>query len=164
MTLFAQTDEDGKLVVGPEKANMCCGCRATVFTIEKVQHFEPTEDDDGIVPRLVYRSESAHTARELIAETYAASHGSTGGDGSEVVVWVSLFLADGPRWSRDVFTEGEKAGFSEKRLTTAKRTLHAASVRDGSCNSWFWRLPQHDGMTPADGQGDQEPPQDDRVS
>ena len=54
MTLFAQTDEDGALVVGPEKSNIAAPPRPRVFAIEKVQHFEPTDDDDGTVPRLVY--------------------------------------------------------------------------------------------------------------
>ena len=44
MTLYAQTDKDGCLLVGPEKMNTARPIPASKFVITSVQHFEPTED------------------------------------------------------------------------------------------------------------------------
>ena len=74
MTLYAQADENGCLPVGPEKMNTARPIPASKFTITSVQHFEPTEDHDGTVPLLSYAGDSELTAREYLAETYAAEH------------------------------------------------------------------------------------------
>ena len=60
MALYAQADEDGAMVVGPDKTNLSAAVKAsTKFAIEKVRvGFEPTEDSDGTVPRIVYDGES----------------------------------------------------------------------------------------------------------
>jgi AAA domain/Toprim domain len=73
MTLFAQADEDGRLLVGPEKSNLVGPVNATTFTIEPVQHFDASEESDGTVPRLIYAGESDRTARDHIAEAFAAA-------------------------------------------------------------------------------------------
>ena len=41
MTLYAQSDDDGRLVVGPEKMNTAAPIPASTFTITSVQHFAP---------------------------------------------------------------------------------------------------------------------------
>jgi RecA-family ATPase len=48
MTLFAQHDDDGNLVVGPEKANGTAPVAASRFTVSPVQYFEPSEEHDGL--------------------------------------------------------------------------------------------------------------------
>ncbi|MGO9354665.1 MAG: hypothetical protein ACLP3C_28920 [Mycobacterium sp.] len=58
MSLYCQSDEAGRLVVGPEKANGVTTVPASLLTIEAVPLFQPTADDDGTVPRLVYAGES----------------------------------------------------------------------------------------------------------
>ena len=146
MTLYAQTDEDGNLVVGPEKMNTAAPVPASKFTIKAIKHFTATEDHDGTVPLLSYAGESDLTAREHLADNYAADRDPSGVD--DPLVWLSTFLADGPRWAVDIYTEAEKAGYSKDKAKRAKRKLHAESAHDGDADAWFWRLPQHQGSTP----------------
>jgi hypothetical protein len=146
MTQFAQLDEDGLLVVGPEKANTAATVEASKFTISPIQHFPPTDDHDGTVPLLSYLGESTQTAREHLAANYAADHDS--GSGDDAVAWLAAFLAAGPRWSTDIHSAREEAGISEKKLKSAKKRLNVASGRTGSDGPWFMRLPQHDGQVP----------------
>ncbi|CPR11957.1 hypothetical protein BN971_03250 [Mycobacterium bohemicum DSM 44277] len=143
MTLYAQTADDGKLTVGPEKANGAAIANATKFAITAVQHFDPTDDHDGTVPRLAYAGDSDQTAREHLAENYAAEHDSAKGD---AIGWLATYLAAGPRWAADAHTARDKAGFSEKAIKTAKRKLGVESERDTANGPWFWRLPQHQGV------------------
>lgn len=140
LTLFAQADDDGHLIVGPEKANTAATIPASTFTITAVRHFTPTEDHDGTVPLLAYAGDSTQTAREHIAETYAADT-DTDGDG-DAVVWLAKYLAAGPRWSKRLHDDREAAGISEKKLRTAKNRLRVESRRDGD-GPWFMALPEH---------------------
>lgn len=64
MTLFAQSDEDDNLVVGPEKMNTAAPIAASKFAITAIHHFNATEDSDGTVPLLTYVGDSDLTARE----------------------------------------------------------------------------------------------------
>lgn len=52
MTLFAQHDDEGNLVVGPEKANGTAPVPASRFSVAPIQFFDPTEEHDGTVPLL----------------------------------------------------------------------------------------------------------------
>jgi hypothetical protein len=143
LTLYAQQDDEGLLVVGPEKMNTAAQLPATKFAIKAVQHFAPTADDDGTVPQLVYAGESDMTAREQLAENYAADHGAAKDD---AMGWLATHLAAGPRWAADAHRARGEAGFSEKAIKTAKRKLGVESERDTANGPWFWRLPQHKGI------------------
>jgi 5S rRNA maturation endonuclease (ribonuclease M5) len=143
MTLYAQQDEDGRLLVGPEKSNTAVPVPASTFTITAVQRFEPTEDHDGSVPLLTYFGDSDLTAREHIAQAYAASHEPDGN--ADVLAWLAAELAAGPRWAADVQTAAEIAGYSTAKLKRAKRTLHVQSARETSTGPWFWKLAHHQG-------------------
>ena len=145
MTLYAQEDEDGCLLVGPEKMNTAKPIPASKFTIAAIQHFEPTEDHDGTVPLLSYVGESEQTAREHLAENYATNH-EPGGD--DAVGWLVAFLAAGPRWSVDVHDAREAADISEKKLRAAKKRLNVGSHRADGDGPWFMVLPQHAGRQP----------------
>ena len=152
MTLFAQSDEDGNLVVGPEKMNNAAPIPASVFTIKTVQHFDPTEDHDGTVPLLTYLGESDQTAREHITDAYANGHDTnTGGD---AIGWLAVFLAGGPRWATDVYTAAEAAGHSKDKMKRAKIKLNVSASRESFSGPWFWVLPQHEGSA----QGSAPPP------
>ena len=155
MTLFAQTDEDDNLVVGPEKANGTATTNATVFTIDKIQHFEPTEDDDGTVPLLRCTGESTKTARQHLSDAHAASSGSD--KSGDAIGWLAVFLANGPRWANEIYLVAElKAGFSKDKLRTARKKLNVRVDRETSNGPWFWALPQH-----PDGIPDGTPPPSD---
>jgi hypothetical protein len=143
LTLFAQQDDEGLLVVGPEKANTAAQIPATTFAIDAVRHFEPTDDHDGVVPRLRHVGESTLTARQQLAANHAAAHGTDAAD--DAVAWLAAFLAPGPQWSIDVHAAREAAGITEKKLKSAKKRLNVASEREDSDGPWFMRLPQHGG-------------------
>lgn len=151
MTLFAQLDGSGQLVVGPEKANTSAPIPASSFIIRSVQHFGVTDDNDGTVPLLTFAGESALTARELIADAYSA--GRETGKADDVVAWLAARLADGPRWATDVNAAAASDGFSEHKVRRAKARLSVESVRKDSTGPWFWRLPQHAGVHPDGDQG-----------
>lgn len=145
MTLFAQAgDEDGQLVVGPEKMNTARPLPASVFTIKTVQHFDPTPEHDGAVPYLVYAGESDMTAREHLAENMVPADD----DAPNVIGWLSRFLAVGPRWATDVFDAAKAAGISEKKVRTAKRKLAVGADRSSGNGPWYWHLPEHNSGPP----------------
>ncbi len=68
MTLYAQQNAQGELVVGPEKTNIAREIAASRFRIEVIQRVPATDDDDGTVPLLHYVGTSDRTARELVAD------------------------------------------------------------------------------------------------
>jgi hypothetical protein len=146
MSLYCQTDDDGRLLVGPEKANGTTTVPASVFTIEPVPLFAPTADDDGTVPRLVYVGESDQTARQHVAHAFAAEHDASPSD--DAVAWLALEFAAGPRWVADIKAAGEAAGYSEYQLNRAKAKLGAKSKNPGAPNAWYWALPHHRDSAP----------------
>jgi hypothetical protein len=44
MSAYAQSDDEGRLVAGPEKMNTAAPIPALTLTIHSVQHFEPTAE------------------------------------------------------------------------------------------------------------------------
>ncbi len=147
LTVFCQSDEDGNLVAGPEKANGARIVCASKFVIKSVPFFEPTEDHDGTVPELLYLGESTRTATEHLADNYAEERDSSGND--DAVAWLATLLANGPVWSTDAHAAREGTGFSKNKFNAAKKRLHVGSDRDGENGPWFMRLPQHNGQVPA---------------
>jgi hypothetical protein len=85
MMLYAQSDDEGRLMVGLEKMNTAAPIPASTFTIHSVQHFEPTANSDGTVPLLVCAGESESTAREHIAATVEPVEDEPGGQSSKSV-------------------------------------------------------------------------------
>ncbi|OBF92183.1 hypothetical protein A5791_14485 [Mycobacterium sp. 852002-51163_SCH5372311] len=143
MTLYAQSDDDGRLVVGPEKMNTAAQIPASKFTINSIPHFEPTDDSDGTVPLLVYAGESDRTARQHIADTYENAHGDDRQDRADASRWLSEYLAmEGPTvLSADVKREAAKAGFSERTLQRARQELRVVYGWTGNPPKTTWSLP-----------------------
>lgn len=142
MTLFAQAgEEDGQIIVGPEKMNTARPLPASVFTIKSVQFFPRSDDHDGTMPELIYAGESELTAREHLAENMVPAD-----SGDDAVMWLAALLASGPRWATEVFDAAKTAGISEKKARTAKRRLNVDAARVASNGPWFWRLPQDTGI------------------
>lgn len=139
LTLFAQRDDDGTLVVGPEKSNGSADVTASRFAIRGVQYFSPTVDHDGTVPVLSYVGDTEHTAREHVAEAYAAEH--TGSATDDVSAWLLNFLTGGRRRATAVYDAGEAVGYSKDKLKRAKKRLRVDTTRDGEADAWFWELP-----------------------
>lgn len=143
MTLYAQADDDGRLVVGPEKMNTAAPIPASTFTITSVQHFPPTEDSDGTVPLLTYAGESERTAREHIADAYDTDHGTDSQDRADAERWLRDYLTqEGPRArSADTKREAAKAGISDKVLRRARNRLGITISYEGMPATSVWSLP-----------------------
>jgi hypothetical protein len=146
VTLYAQGDEDGRLVVGPEKMNTAAPVNASMFSIQSVQYFPSSDDDNGTIPKLVYLGESEMSAREHIAEAYQAEYDTDGKE--DAVGWLAAYLAGGPQWASDVQTAAELQRISKNKLYAAKKRMHVESVRLNGNGSWFWHLPQHANRVP----------------
>ncbi|QXC42199.1 MULTISPECIES: AAA family ATPase [Rhodococcus] len=137
MTLFAQVDDDGTFTVGPEKHNTTAPIKASVFRIEVVPYFPPTEENNGgTIGRLVLVGDSEHTAREQITASHETSAGGT--KSQTCKKWLSDFM-DGHRGecaAAEVKSAAKAELFGDDALGTAKRALHIKSVRRQ--DAWFW--------------------------
>ncbi|NEW49955.1 AAA family ATPase [Nocardia cyriacigeorgica] len=133
-TLFAQHDDEGRLVVGPDKANLAGVVPASVFRVEPVQFWEPANDDDGTVGRVVYVGESDHTATEHAR----LNHENRDSDAQDCREWLQRFMDDnrGSCAASDVSKAAEAEGYGRDALKTAKRRLHIASRKQGE--RWLW--------------------------
>lgn len=132
LTLFAQRDNDGHLVVGPEKTNLSAPILATIFGIKPVQHFESSDDHDGMVPILEYRGESSQTAAAMVADSYEQEHGGGTKRPRGAAEWIKGYLSGkgGEDEANNVIAAGAEAGYSAQTLKN-ERSKVAASTRDG---------------------------------
>ncbi|MFG3619065.1 AAA family ATPase [Nocardia sp. NPDC047654] len=136
LCLYAQTDEQGRLLIGPEKANTTATVPSSIFRVDVVQKRPPSDDDDGTVARLVYVGDSDKTAGDHVVEATARATESP-------------MDTDCRAWLRDYMdknlgsvaaTVAEKAmhaeGFTQYAIRTAKRKLGIVSRKDG--DHWLW--------------------------
>jgi len=142
MTLFAQQDDDGNLLIGPEKAKTARPVPAAMFAIESVQHFDATEDDDGIIARLAYLGDSELTARDHIIDKFDGDHGDDRQERADAVTWLREYLElEGPAKSADAKREAKKAGISERTLVRARKKVGAVIGYTGQPPVSTWSLP-----------------------
>lgn len=143
LTILAQPDpeEDGVLVIGPEKTNLAPQVPASKFRIESVQVFAPTEDSDGTVPRLVWVGDAQQSAREMFADIAAAEHGDGADDRNDVDEWLRSFLAQGSQKATEVYSAADANGFSKDQIKRSKRRIKAVAERPVNPGPWFWSLP-----------------------
>lgn len=140
-TLYAQRNEDGQLVVGPEKMNAApASTVASVFAIKPIQKFEPTDDSDGTVPLLVYVKDSDRTAQEHLTDS-----GSDEPGGNPVKRFVHTYLTDhgGEVLAKDVIKAGRQAGFSEDELIKARQRHRKPKIRSRKASfggGWVWAI------------------------
>lgn len=151
MSLYAQADDDGRLIVGPEKTNISAPVNASVFEIEAVPYFPVTGDGDGAVPRLAYAADIDCTAGELMTQTGNGHSGIDFQDRSDTQRWLSDFLTqEGPSPSDQVKKEALQAGFTDKMVRTARKGLGVEIRRRGMPSRTVWSLPdQPDHHAPA---------------
>jgi hypothetical protein len=142
MTLYAQQDEEGRLIVGPEKVNTTTAVPASTFTISPVQHFPPSDENDGTVPLLVYAGNSTLTARQHLVSTYEAEHGEDAQDRADAVRWLTEYLEiEGPAArSSDAKLAAKKAGISERTLQRARSKLGVIVSYTGQPPQSTWTL------------------------
>jgi hypothetical protein len=143
VTLFAQSDEDGRLVVGPEKMNNGAAVSASVFTIMPIRHSPPTEDDDGTVPLLMYVGDSDRTARQHVAASADPAGDEPGGNPAQRFLYDYLNTPDGEAPAADVIKAGRAAGFNEQELKDARRRARKPRIDSRKANfgeGWVWAL------------------------
>jgi hypothetical protein len=147
-TLFAQADpENGDCVlIGPEKTNIAAQAEATRFRVVPVQHFDPTDDSDGIVGRLEYVEPVGKTSRDLIGEAfYGRDDDADSPEATEAEQWLEDYLSEhGQTLSQDVKTAGKADGIGERSLARAAKKLNREHRLDyvsaGFPRKTHWRL------------------------
>lgn len=132
-TLYAQSDDENRLLVGPEKMNNGAPVPASVFTIMPIRHFAPTDDDDGTVPLLVYVGESDRTARQHVTDQFEDEHGEDRQARNIAAEWLREYLdAEGPNADgADAKRAAAKAGISPRTLQRACQDLKVVYGRSG---------------------------------
>lgn len=143
MTILAQPDpeEDGVLVIGPEKTNLSPEVPASRFRIESVRVFEASDTSDGTVPRLVWIGDAEQSARDFYADAAAAEMGDAVSDRNEIQEWLAEFLSHGSVKATEVFQAADANGFSKDQIKRAKRAIKAIAERPTNPGPWFWSLP-----------------------
>jgi hypothetical protein len=143
MTILAQPDpdENGVLVIGPEKSNLTAPVPASRFRIESVQVFQPTDASDGTVPRLVWIGDAEQSAREFFSDAAASENGDGTDDRNEIDEWLTEYLSGGSVKATDVFSAADANGFSKDQVKRAKRRVQAKAERPQNPGPWFWSLP-----------------------
>lgn len=164
LTLYAQQDDEGYLLIGPEKANSTADMPASRFTIGSKPYFPPTDEHDGTVPLLAYIGESDRTAREHVAASAETGADEPGGNPAKLFVYDYLIRRGGEAPAVDVLKEGHKAGFGDQELKDARRrhrdpriVSRKASWGDG----WVWAIeygPPEGGEVGEDGTQSGMPP------
>ncbi len=129
MALYAQRDDQGRLQVGPEKANGTAIVSSSMFTIEVVQVRPPTDDDDGTVAQVKYVGTSDHSAAELADSSTI----------SPEQMWLINHLAEGPR--QNVVERAVDEGFKAYKIRLAAKELKVKFDRVGYPAVSEWSLP-----------------------
>ncbi|MBY6675319.1 AAA family ATPase [Rhodococcus sp. BP-332] len=144
MTLFAQADpdEEGCVVIGPEKSNIARSSDATRFRITSIQHFPPTADDDGTVPLLAYAGTVGKSSRQIIADRF-----NEGDEDATTVDAAKAWLADylsvhSPAASKQTKDAARKdENISERTLKRAASELGVIYHSEGFPRKTVWSLP-----------------------
>lgn len=146
MALFAQQNDEGNLIIGPEKSNSTKIVNASVFAIESRQFWESKEDDDGTKPKLVYLGEYEKTAGQLIIEKAEfAQDGSTAEAFTDAKIWLDDFLVTNPgTQKREIVKAARAVGHSERTLERAAKELGVVSKREGFPRVATWYPPRWD--------------------
>jgi Bifunctional DNA primase/polymerase, N-terminal/AAA domain len=142
-TIFAIRDDDTDfLVLGPDKANNTKPDLANMYRIEAVQHWEPTEDDDGTVGRIEYVATTDRTIREWVGDKHEDAD-----DLSEVdkaAVWLGDYLLrEQPALHDNVKEAADAEGIKPRTLRRARLRLKVEieAVKGVTPFTTTWRLP-----------------------
>jgi hypothetical protein len=161
VTLFAQTDEEERLLVGPEKMNNGATAPASMFSIIPIRHFAPTEDDDGMVPLLVHVGDSDRTARQHVAASADPTGDEPGGNPAQRFLYDYLNTPDREAPAADVIKAGKAAGFNEQELKDARRRARKPRIDSRKANfgeGWVWAMSGEGGNSPQGGSQEGIPP------
>jgi hypothetical protein len=146
VVLYAQQDEAGNLVVGPDKSNMTGRINAVVFTVSAHPVFEPTEGSDGVVPRLDVVGESPFTASEQLAESVRAERDSKKAGGThetEAGIAIGIALADGEEHeSAGIIADIAKMGHAPSTIQKAATSIGVIKRQRGRGQCSMWQMPK----------------------
>lgn len=141
MALYAQQDDIGNLVVGPDKSNLVGKVPATIFTVEAKQVFEQTESSDGTVPKLVFVRTADFTAAELLAESAGVGDKDNDSARGMAKIAIGVILQDGK--PHDAAAVIEELGRAKIARATAYRALDEMRIihrRSGFPARATWQL------------------------
>ncbi|WML64267.1 AAA family ATPase [Rhodococcus sp. AH-ZY2] len=144
LTILAQPDPEDEtvMVIGPEKTNLAPQVPASKFRIESVPVFEPTEDSDGTVPRLMWIGDAEQSAREMFADAAESDMGEDGTDRGTAEEWLRRYLTDKPGAdSAEVKKAAKAADIAERTLQRARKKLGIKPRLEGSPPRSYWELP-----------------------
>ena len=146
LTLFAQADDeqDGALVIGPEKANSTGKLPASKFVIRSVQYFAASEDDDGTIATLDFVGDTGQTMKDHIADSYDGV-GDDNREASAGELWLADYLKEAGRVpGHQVKKDGLKVGFKDHTLKRAARKMGVRYTDEGYPRTTWWSLPVGD--------------------
>lgn len=78
------------------------------------------------------------TARELLADAEQPQDDNS----DDTAAFLRSLLADGPMLAKDVYRDGDGAGYSKDQLKRALRKIKGTSKKDGMRGGWSWHLPE----------------------
>lgn len=144
MTLYGSQDDEGNLVIGPDKANGVATVNASVFSIGSISFFEPTPDHDGTVGRLQHVRDSDRTIKAHVLGAFEAERGEDPQERVSAEMWLrDYLLKEGPRAdSAEAKREAGKAFISDKMLRKAREKLRVVYGYDGYPATTVWSLPE----------------------
>ena len=117
----------------PGKMNMAPGMGGLAFKLQSVKVGEELIDS----AELSYESQTVEeTADEMLAQTID-SLSSTKKQAAE---WLKDLLSGGPLSAKDIWSEAENEGISERTLKRAKKQLQVKSRKISQHGGWEWRL------------------------
>ncbi len=148
MALFAQQDDDGNLVVGPDKSNLVGKVPASVFNVQAVEVFKPTESSDGTVPRLVFVKNADFTAAELLT-SMSAPPPSEGAQGFAQTTLAAILEGGKAHDRADVIRKAAAAGIPERTAERAAKELGVVRKRNGFGGTSTWQLPMPPTVPPS---------------
>ncbi|MEC4611817.1 AAA family ATPase [Tsukamurella tyrosinosolvens] len=139
MALFVQElpkakNGNKRFAIGPEKTNGSGEVEASVFEIEAVGHFPPTDDSDGTVARARFVETSRFTSQQL-AQQAVATNTST-----PEAMWLSEYLLthNGEAKANDIYDAGTDKGFSRTVLREARKKLGISQATVGLRGPSWW--------------------------
>jgi hypothetical protein len=144
-TIFGVRDDDnGLLVVGPDKSNNATPALANLYRVKAVQHWQATEDDDGTVGRLEYVAQSDRTIRDWVADRHDDPNGDKQTEVDKAAQWLhDYLLREQPIDQRQVKLDADAAKIKPMTLRRARQRLKVIPepVKDSVPFTTTWRLP-----------------------
>jgi hypothetical protein len=99
-------------------------------------------------PVVCWSAEAINTPADIAMERTARPMGRPDNERTEVIAWLTDFLADGPAPAAEVRAAAEAHGFTYGTLRKAFRQRGGVATRIDSGRSWQWALPAEGTLDP----------------